>query len=416
MADILDEITKTTIQLMLDEPFYGHLLSNFNKQVSNLTESIELYLSENKNITIIVNEEYWNDELSLSKSNGKNLREGAIKHQLLHLVFKHITRIKEFKNFKIFSIASDLVVNQYISPNQLTADTITFDLFPQFKFSLNQTLDYYYNKLHEEYDKMSDADNKLSEENLNESQKNLIRLLNDSKNKALNQHLKWKDLQNLNNSDLTYIENQLNNLIQNSYSREKVKNGFGNLPYGIQVQINNILNVLKPSVNWKRVLRLFANSSSRTRIKNTIKKPSKRYGTSPGIKIKNHNKLLVALDTSGSVNEEELRSFFGELFHIRKQGAEIFIVECDTDIHDSYYYSGKMPDLISGRGGTCFDKPIQYANEVYFPDALIYFTDGYADEPAIECRVPILWMISANGLDEESWDYLPGRKVKMNKI
>jgi predicted metal-dependent peptidase len=415
MSDILEEITKTTIQLMLNEPFYGHILSNFNKQTSKLTDSIELYLSENKNITLIVNEDYWLKELSPLSAKNNDLRLGAIKHQLLHIIFKHITRVREFKDFKIYGIASDLVVNQYISRNQLDKEAITPDLFPDFKFLYNQTVDYYYNILTETHKKISNPSEKLSENELNGSHLNLIKILNASENKALNQHKNWIEFNNLKSSELAYIDNYLNNIIENSYQRERAREGFGRLPIGIQIQINNILDIMKPSINWKRVLRLFTSSSAKTRVKNTIKKTSKRYGTSPGIKIKNHHKLLVALDTSGSIDDDDLRSFFGELYHIRKQGSEIFIVECDASIHNKYYYSGKMPEVISGRGGTRFDEPIQYANEVFIPDALVYFTDGCASKPVVECRVPILWMITRNGINSESWDFLPGRKVKMSK-
>ena len=173
------------------------------------------------------------------------------------------------------------------------------------------------------------------------------------------------------------------------------------------------MNSLQPSINWRRTLRLFAASSSRTRIRNTIKKPSKRYGTSPGIKIQRKQKIGVALDSSGSVNHEELQLFFSELYHIWKQGAEIMVVECDVDIQRIYPYRGKTPELVQGRGGTRFDAPIKWANEDYRPDALIYFTDGFAAKPEIRCRIPLLWMISPNGLAAENWDSLPGRKVKM---
>ena len=103
------------------------------------------------------------------------------------------------------------------------------------------------------------------------------------------------------------------------------------------------------------------------------------------------------------------------LDRLTKQGAEIYVAECDTAIHNHYFYKGKAPDLISGRGGTAFDAPLAYANDIYNPDAIIYFTDGYGPEPEVNCRKPILWMITSAGIDHENWEFLPGRKVKMNK-
>ncbi len=161
------------------------------------------------------------------------------------------------------------------------------------------------------------------------------------------------------------------------------------------------------------MLRIFTASSSRTRLRNTIRRPSKRYGTTPGIKIQAKQKILVAVDTSGSVNQNELKEFFGELYYIWKQGAEIYVVECDTIIHNHYLYKGTPPEVVSGRGGTNFDAPIVFANEEYMPDAIVYFTDGYAPAPTVVSRRPILWMVTHQGIDYESWDFLPGRKVKM---
>jgi len=63
------------------------------------------------------------------------------------------------------------------------------------------------------------------------------------------------------------------------------------------------------------VLRLFAESSAKTQIKNTIRRPSKRYGTTPGILVRNKQKILVAVDTSGSIRGNELDLFFKEIIH-----------------------------------------------------------------------------------------------------
>ena len=60
-------------------------------------------------------------------------------------------------------------------------------------------------------------------------------------------------------------------------------------------------------------------------------------------------------------------------------------------------------------------QPIAFANDDYKPDAIVYFTDGYAPAPEVISRKPILWMISSNGINEDTWDFLPGRKAKMIK-
>jgi predicted metal-dependent peptidase len=218
----------------------------------------------------------------------------------------------------------------------------------------------------------------------------------------------------LSSAERKMMEAMINESILNSVQRIK-SSQYGTLPAGLQQYIDLLVESLKPNVNWRRVLRLFTASSSRTQLKNTIRRPSKRYGTTPGIKIQRKQKLLIAVDTSGSVNDDELKEFFGELYHIWKQGAEIYVVECDTAIHNHYFYNGRPPSVVSGRGGTDFNAPLTYANEIYMPDAIVYFTDGYAAEPHVVSRKPILWMITGQGIGEEEWEFLPGRKVKMIK-
>ena len=247
---------------------------------------------------------------------------------------------------------------------------------------------------------------------MTDAQRKLLELMNQENHKQLNQHNLWDDIQKLSSAERKILDAAINESIMQSVARMKDRR-YGNLPAGLQQYLDLLAESLKPNVNWRRILRIFAASSSRTQIKNTIRRPSKRYGTTPGIKIQRKQKILIAVDSSGSVDNEELKEFFGEIYHIWKQGAEIYVVECDTAIHNNYFYKGKAPEVISGRGGTDFNAPLSYANDIYNPDAVIYFTDGHAMIPNVKCRKPVLWLITSAGISEDSWDFLPGRKVKM---
>ena len=74
-----------------------------------------------------------------------------------------------------------------------------------------------------------------------------------------------------------------------------------------------------------------------------------------------------------------------------------------------------MPKQIHGRGGTSFSPPIEFANQKLNPDAIIYFTDGFAPPPKDKSRYPILWVITTNGLAKDSagWKALPGQKIRI---
>lgn len=146
-------------------------------------------------------------------------------------------------------------------------------------------------------------------------------------------------------------------------------------------------------------MKIFSSSSRGTRLKFTVKRVSKRYGTRPGVKIQRSQKIAVAVDTSGSVSYEELNMFFNEIHSMWQNGAEIEVIECDATIQKTYSYKGKFPEFVHGRRGTAFDPVFAYINKnrnVLY-DGCIYLTDGYASAPEIKPRCKVFWVITPEG-------------------
>jgi predicted metal-dependent peptidase len=141
-------------------------------------------------------------------------------------------------------------------------------------------------------------------------------------------------------------------------------------------------------------------------------KRSRRYGVSPGIKIKRKHRLLVALDTSGSVRAEELPLFFQEIHRLFRQGVEIEILECDLDIQRRYPYKGSPPEAVAGRGDTNYQPAIELFNKETDFGGLIYFTDGEGPPPFVEPKRPMLWVISREG-ERKKYEGFPGKIAVM---
>lgn len=171
---------------------------------------------------------------------------------------------------------------------------------------------------------------------------------------------------------------------------------------------------LHTTLPWRQILRRFISSTASTRLKNTLHRPSKRYGTRPGIKISTRQSLWVAIDTSGSISQPDLNLFFQSLEPIYRMGIRLTVLESDLAIRRRYPFTGKAPDEVFGRGGTRWD-PVLEAATSERPDGLIYFTDGLAAAPQHPCKVPLLWMIAPDGISpgEGVWNSLPGSVVKM---
>lgn len=96
-------------------------------------------------------------------------------------------------------------------------------------------------------------------------------------------------------------------------------------------------------------------------------------------------KIVVAIDTSGSVSNREIAQIFNEIFAIlAKRKYCITVIECDSEVQRIYLVhspSDVKPDA-AGRGGTAFTPVIEHINsDRYYRDALlIYFTDGYGED------------------------------------
>lgn len=385
---------------MLNEPFYGHYLASLQKQglagnnagnASDVKSALELRLHGICDVALVCNVEQW------QRLNPQQ-HVGALKHEALHLVLGHVFQRGYYADKPRFDLAADLVVNQYllaahILPHAITFEGVNqyFDMAGQPRLEPFREVGYYYLAL-----LSLSLQSAFSEQQLSQCQ-----------------HPSWAEVYGQAQAQQGLLEQQLISKLENAAQRTELCHAIGSLPAAIVAILEQARLARNPVLNWRRALRLFANSSRRTSIKNTLRRPSKRYGTTPGIKIQPHQRLLVALDTSGSVDDEQLELFFVEVHHIWQAGAEITIVECDTEIKRQYRYQGTTPSNITGRGGTCFDMPIQWANQQQF-DGTIYFTDGEASAPTIKSRKPLLWLIHS-GQGKQAFDHLQhsGRIIPM---
>ena len=431
--DILSDINKISYDLLIKEPFYGHLLVGLVKEQIYQQYAISVAPSDSF-VKIGIEENYW-------YSNSETIRKGLIKHELLHITFKHPLRCKSFVQKKIAFLAADLIVNQLLLPEELPTDAFTLDSLNYFGFNLlpDKDLKYYYEALKKIKSDCEDACNNTSEDassscsngnntssdqekekeenkddakNGEEALEELLKILEDGKAMC---HGAWQDF-NENSTNHNIIEHNIDALLYtvgNTMDRRKL---WGNTPGHLKQYINKIVLLKEEKIDWRKQLRIFTQSSQITYVKNTISRPSKRYGTTPGTKIKRRCKLLLAIDTSASLSKDDITAYFHEIHHIWRKNAEVFIVECDTEITRAYKYKGEIPKFVVGRGGTDFTAPVKYNNDVYKGDAIIYFTDGEAPVPDAISRKPILWLVyrTPSKRSDPLADHLPGRVVYMD--
>lgn len=107
--------------------------------------------------------------------------------------------------------------------------------------------------------------------------------------------------------------------------------------------------------------------------------------------------VVVAIDTSGSIQQPELDVFSGELAGILDDARpeRVFVLWIDSKLHkvDEVEESGEVGGLKPlGGGGTSFLPAFNWIfNQSFQPDALIYMTDGYGAFPAAAPSYPVIW-------------------------
>ena len=103
--------------------------------------------------------------------------------------------------------------------------------------------------------------------------------------------------------------------------------------------------------------------------------------------------IVVCIDTSGSVDDQLLSRFLGEISALTQVGGlTTYLISCDAKVHQVIEPGEPIPDKWLGGGGTDFRPAIEKA-EMLSPDAVVYLTDGEGTYPA-KCDIPLLWAFS----------------------
>ena len=375
--------------MLLKEPFYAHFLSGVIREVTDKVPTAAVGFKSGK-IALYVNENFFLKELRSMTE-----RVAVIKHETLHIIFKHLFRMKtKTYDNQLFNIAADIVVNQLIAPWKLPDSAVTLETFPELKLPKDKSVEWYYENL---------------KKNASKDSEYMKRLMEISEQGTHSDHKMWGENENF---SMEVVETEVDRMIIQAKDRTPIKD-HGTIPLGIKSLIQSIIEKRNPQIDWKRALKLFSSTSRRTRVYHTMKRFSKRFGTRPGIKIKRFQKLAVAIDTSGSINIDDFNTFFSEIHSMWKFGAEVDVLECDADVQKKYSYRGRTPEFVHGGGGTSFDPVFEHIRSNRFEryDGCIYLTDGYAPEPKIKPPCKVFWCITKDGNVGPHLKF--GRVVKM---
>ena len=404
MSNKTDELAKASKDLMLKEPFYGLFLIMLNKQWNNKAVPTAGVSKQGINYQLYLNEDFW-------KSLSPNQHMGLLKHELLHIAFFHITDFDHLTDKEIANIAMDIEINQYIAKDLLPPGPQLPESYPELKLEPKKGTQYYYDKLMQgkKNGNCPNLNAVLAAMAQGEIKVRISAKGGGQMEVQLPDHSTWEEFDNLDEATKKLIKTQTAHIL--SEVAEQVQKSRGTVPGEMAEILERITKLEPPKFNWRAYLRRFVGGSIKTFTKMSKHKPNFRFLDNPGLKHKQKRKILVAIDTSGSVSTNELVEFLGEINHISRTGTEVIIAQCDAAIKKIGKFDPKQDFEISGRRGTSFHPVTDYydANWKKF-NCLIYLTDGEAPAPD-KCRGPVLWVHSSQSNINED---LHGLKIKLN--
>ena len=168
-------------------------------------------------------------------------------------------------------------------------------------------------------------------------------------------------------------------------------------------------------IDYRGALRTFRSSIISQKRRLTRMRPSRRFGFEQmGSHYDFTTRLLIAIDTSGSVGSEELGRYFRIITTFFKYGIqEIDVLMFDHEVQGepitfTEAKKNKQQFKVRGRGGTSFQAPVNYVKEHPNYDGLIIITDGYAPVPDVptHLRAKLLWVIDNEKSYKEHYDSL----------
>lgn len=173
-------------------------------------------------------------------------------------------------------------------------------------------------------------------------------------------------------------------------------------------------DTLQSKVDWRDVLRNFiVRSKNESR---TWARPNRRFITQglylPSVDGEATGELVIAIDCSGSVGDDDLNRFAAECKAIKTDlnPAAMHVVYFDHAVchYDRFGPDDELVINAHGGGGTAFSPVFKYLAENNIePMATVFLTDLYCDDFGDAPGHPVLWV--TYGTDRAPW----GEVVKM---
>ena len=399
-----DKIIRARIQIQRQNPFFAYLslYLKFHEAEKGELECDTMGVDAAGNL-------YYNKEF-VDKLSDEEL-QGVLIHEICHLAFLHLSRCGE-RDHLGWNYAVDIAANNILTNNGYKLPTgglipynNSIDLGMGIKIEdiQKKNAEQIYDELMKQVKKVQ---NKLGLGNI--SKKGFdVHLKGDTQSQGKDGKKGKGKLVNgmpLTDAERKEIEEQWKQRALDAATTARMR---GSLPAGVDVLLGKLH---ENRVNWKTMLKQFIQSQiPYDYTYNHCSKKSIASGYYMPDLLKERIKILVAVDTSGSIGDKERVDFVSEIAGMAKafkDKIEMIFLTHDTQVqNDIVMENGKIAKIqelkLNGGGGTSHEPVMEYITKKHREcKVAIFLTDGYSDLDGFDMnkyRFSKIFVISENG-------------------
>jgi len=209
----------------------------------------------------------------------------------------------------------------------------------------------------------------------------------------------WEDAQDLSQEEKQAIANEVDQALRQGAILA------GKLGANIPREIGD---VLESKIDWRELLAEFINSFCIDKDVSTWRKPNRRWVDQnvylPSLIGESVGRVVVAVDTSGSINTDVIGAFLSEVKKIcetvNPEGLDLLYWDTCVRAHEKYD-AGNYEGLLhttkpAGGGGTAPQCVVNHMADIKMKaECIIVLTDGHVDNWGNGWSAPVLWGITS---------------------
>ena len=408
------DLNDTLGRMLMEEPIWGALSRGMNKRAVSHIPTAGVCINNEGCFELIYNPSFFEVLNGDYNNMDQNHRFVVLRHEFLHCVLNHLTTRKELGGDKynmLQNVAFDLAINSHLPQfkdfqyaytqegnewkwvkvvnGKVPAGYAKFEacvagVGMYSKFPVGLSAEKYYEMLKQDQ-KGGKGKNKQSGGSGSDPADSM-------KNGVIDDH-SWEEPSP---EALEIAKERLKAALEQGVNEANRTGRWGSVPADIKEKIVKFMN---GTVDWKKILRYFIQSSIKADRKNSIKNINRRFPyIHAGKRYDRQANIAISIDQSGSVSDDMLSKFFGELNNLSDL-CTFTVIPFDCSVDEKLIEVWKKGQKQTAKrvktGGTNFDAPTKYVNESKKFDAHIILTDMQAAKP-IPSSIPRMWMTTTD--------------------